>query len=478
MEKKNVILVIVIALILLGVGAFFAINLMRGRVYERIPDPDALTTHSYLEIQPSETSVQEAETSAQEAETEKQTPESASSTEPGLDPEIAAKMDQIEEQVRALRQLETETRIPRMLLSNAELKERVLNDFLEEYEEEDELEDVRIMSMFGLLPKDFALLDFYLDLYSEQIAGFYDTEEKAMYVIGDAGFGGMERFTYAHEYVHVLQDAVFGFEDNLKYTDEYCKEDTERCLALQSLIEGDATLTQSMWFQNYATKKDFQDLQSFYSSYKSPILDNAPEYMKSDFTFPYLYGLQFVQTLYSEGGYELIDKAYIEQQPVSSEQIMHPEAYPDDVPNNPELPDLAASLGDDWELIQKNVMGEWSTYLVLAKGYEATYRLQDGIAQAAAEGWGGDRYVVLRNETAGEYLITAVYNWDSSADASEALQAFRNYSNLRFGTAAAGDQWQGDDLFSSLYQISPDSFVWILAESEEALSAAQALLHN
>ena len=25
--------------------------------------------------------------------------------------------------------------------------------------------------------------------------------------------------------------------------------------------------------------------------------------------------------------------------------------------------DLAASLGDDWELIQKNVMGEWSTYL-------------------------------------------------------------------------------------------------------------------
>ena len=52
MEKKNVILVIVIALILLGVGAFFAINLMRGWVYERIPDPDALTTHSYLEFSP------------------------------------------------------------------------------------------------------------------------------------------------------------------------------------------------------------------------------------------------------------------------------------------------------------------------------------------------------------------------------------------------------------------------------------------
>ena len=132
MEKKNVILVIVIALVLLGVGAFFAINLMRGRVYERIPDPNALTTHSYLEIQSTETPVQEVESPAQEAETEKQTLESASQSEPGLDPEIVAKMYQIEEQVRTLRQLETETRIPRMILSNAELKERVLNDFLEE----------------------------------------------------------------------------------------------------------------------------------------------------------------------------------------------------------------------------------------------------------------------------------------------------------------------------------------------------------
>ena len=42
---------------------------------------------------------------------------------------------------------------------------------------------------------------------------------------------------------------------------------------------------------------------------------------------------QFADSVF-EGGYEPIDKAYIEQQPVSKEQIMHPEAYPDDVPNN------------------------------------------------------------------------------------------------------------------------------------------------
>ena len=478
MEKKNVILVIVIALILLGVGAFFAINLMRGWVYERIPDPDALTTHSYLEIQPTETSVKEAETTTQAVETETQAPESASPTEPGLDPEIVAQMDRIEEQVSILRQLDIETRIPRKILSNAELKDRVLNDFLEEYEKEDEIEDVKVLNLFGLLPKEFDLLDLYLDLYSEQIGGFYDTEEKTMYVVSDAGFGGMERSTYAHEYVHVLQDEHFGFEEKLNFNDEACEEDSERCAAIQSLIEGDAMLTQNLWLQNYATQQDYQDLQAFYSSYQSPILDNAPEYMKVDFTFPYLYGAQFVQTLYSKGGYELIDKAFGEQQPVSSEQILHPESYPDEAPNNPILPDLAAGLGEKWETREENTLGEWYTYLVLAKGYESSYRLQDGIAFAAAEGWGGDRYVVLRNESSGEYLVATVFNWDDSADASEALKAFQNYSNLRFGAAIADGQWQGEGLFSSLYQTSPESFVWILAESEQTLSAARTLLQN
>ncbi len=470
MEKKNLVIIVLIALVLLAVAAFFTINLMRGLFYERINDPDAASTLPYLEIQPSNSPTQAAATSTRNAQS---TP-----SEQSLAPDLIAQMDQIEEQVSILRQLDIQTRIPRKILSNAELKDRVLNDFLEDYEKEDEIEDVKVLNLFGLLPKEFDLLNFYLDLYGEQIAGFYDTEEETMYVVSDAGFGGMERSTYAHEYVHVLQDEHFGFEEKLNFNDEACEEDSERCAAIQSLIEGDATLTQNLWFQNYATQQDYQDLQAFYGGYQSPILDSAPEYMKVDFTFPYLYGAQFVQTLYSKGGYGLIDKAFSEQQPVSSEQILHHEAYPDEVPNNPILPDLAAGLGEKWETREENTLGEWYTYLVLSKGYESSYRLQDGIAFAAAEGWGGDRYVVLRNESSGEYLVATVFYWDSSADASEALKAFQNYANLRFGTAAADGQWQGEGLFSSLYQTSLDSFVWILAESEQTLSAAQALLQN
>lgn len=52
--------------------------------------------------------------------------------------------------------------------------------------------------------QDFDLLTFYQELYSEQIAGYYDDEAKAMFVVKSAGFTGVERDTYAHEFTQML----------------------------------------------------------------------------------------------------------------------------------------------------------------------------------------------------------------------------------------------------------------------------------
>ena len=464
MKKKNVIILLVIALIIVGVGAFFTIRLMRGTVYDRIPTPTQTPTIESAETQGEAALIPLSTLDPREAQP--------------VDSTMLANMDKIESEVSQLRNLVIEERIPREIMSSAELKETVSNDFLEDYSPEDEQIDVAILNLFGLLPKGFALRDFYLDLYSEQIAGFYDTEEKAMFVVSDAGFGGLERTTYAHEFVHVLQDEHFGFKENLRYSDEFCDEDSERCLAIQSLIEGDAVLTESLWFQTYATDEDLEDLQAFYSTFESPILDNAPDYMQVDFTFAYIYGAQFVQTLYLQGGYDLIDEAFLNQQPVSSEQILHPQAYPDDMPNNPDLPNLEAGLGDEWELVDENVLGEWYTYLVLAKGYEPQTRLHESIALDAAEGWGGDRYAVLKNKHTGELVATVSFNWDTAEDAAAAFTAFENYNGLRFGAIAPAGYWQGEGFFSSLYQTNPDSFIWILAESAEMLISMQELMHN
>ena len=71
------------------------------------------------------------------------------------------------------------------------------------------------MAAFGLINPDFDLQNLYIDLYSEQIAGFFDIEENEMVVVQGEGFGGVERFVYAHEYTHVLQDQNFDIENGL-----------------------------------------------------------------------------------------------------------------------------------------------------------------------------------------------------------------------------------------------------------------------
>jgi hypothetical protein len=430
MNRKNILLLVIIGVIILAVGTFFTIKLARNTVfvYEETSTPD---------------------------------------------PAISSSMDEIENQISQLRGLDIEARVPRQLMSTDELRQVVLDDFLEDYTAEDEAQDVTVMNLFGFLPSTFKLRDFYLDLYSEQIAGFYDSVEQEMYVVSDSGFGGMERSTYAHEFVHTLQDEHFDFEDSLGFTDEACQDDSERCVAIQALIEGDATLTEQLWFQQFGTQDDMQDLQNFATSYTSPVFDSAPESLKESFTFPYLYGIKFVQALYAQGGFEAIDTAFSTTQPISSEQIMHPSAYPKDVPNNPTLPDLEAALGEGWQELENDTLGEWYVYLVLAKAYNPQFRLYNSLALDAAEGWGGDAYSVLKNDETGQVAALISFNWDTTADSDAAFHAFSSYSDLRFGPVKADGYWQDSDYYSTLHQTSPSNFVWILAQDHATLQALQ-----
>jgi hypothetical protein len=116
-----------------------------------------------------------------------------------IDPEVQAQMDEIEAQAASLRGLRPTGPVDRALLTPADLYQRVLDDFLDDYTEDEAADDALVLSLFGLLERDFDLFNFYLDLYSEQIAGFYDDEVKKMFVVQEAGFRGMERITYAHE---------------------------------------------------------------------------------------------------------------------------------------------------------------------------------------------------------------------------------------------------------------------------------------
>jgi len=385
-----------------------------------------------------------------------------------LDSQMTRQIDQIQSQVIKERGLQPVHPVPFVLLSPDELRKNVTNDFLADYTDEEMADDVLELSTIGLLEPGFDFKSFYTELLSEQVAGYYDNDTQEMFVVQGQGFEGPEHMTYAHEYTHVLQDQNFDIAKGLNYNDDACEKDSERCAAIQALIEGDASLSEFTWFQNYASDQDKKQVVDFYDSMTStvyPVYDSAPAFLKDDFVFPYNQGGTFVQAIYDQGGWPAVDAVY-KNPPVSTEQILHPEKYPSDTPIPVELPDLSSALGNGWREVSNNQMGEWYTYLILARAADENARLDDTTAQSAAAGWGGDEYQMLHNDATNSTALVMKTIWDTPNDAGEFARAFQQYAGKRFGVTATqqGDTltWSYSGGYSSLYN-SGDTTVWIIA---------------
>ncbi len=395
------------------------------------------------------------------------TPNSEPTRAAGVSAEVAAQMSEIEDQVVRLRGLQPTGSVGRELLTPEQLRQRVLDEFLADYTEQEAEDDARLYALLGLLAPDFDIYTLFLDLYSEQIAGYYDDEVEQMYVVQGSAFGGAERATYAHEYTHALQDQRFDLEQGLGYNDEDCELDSERCAGIQALVEGDATLVEEQWLLIYASNRDRDEFFSFYDTFESPVYDSAPAFLQRDLVFPYEFGYRFVNTLFLGGGWAAVDAAYADP-PNSTEQIMHPERYPRDRPVQFEIPELAAALSEGWREIDRNVLGEWYTLLVLEQHIPAPQ------AEPAVEGWGGDYYLAFVNDGQELGALVLLTQWDSIREAYEFLPAFRSYADARFGervmSGTTQTSWEGGEGYTTI-EVRGDQTLWILAPDADTVAA-------
>ena len=378
--------------------------------------------------------------------------------------QVASQMDRIQAQVVAIRGLHPSFAVPRGLLTHTQLREKVIHDFFKEYTPAKAADDSALLALIGLVPPGFDLIDFYTRLYTEQVAGFYDNEVKEMFVIQDEGFTGVERDTYSHEYTHFLQDANFDFKNRMNSSTEACEGQSDRCSGVQALIEGDAVMTEQIWLARYGTPEDQQQILRFAQASSFPVYQGSPQFFQQDFLFPYREGAEFVQSLYDQGGYNAVDRAF-ESPPVSSEQILHPNKYPAETPVPVQVPDLLPALGKGWRPAQDDTLGEWATYLILTAGEDEQSRLGQPVGRKAAAGWGGDRVrVYLRDKDGAKVLIVATV-WDTDRDAQEFQDAFENYARQRFGKPLSSStpvRWQSSE---GLVQFSRTTTrtVWLIA---------------
>jgi len=112
----------------------------------------------------------------------------------------------------------------------------------------------------------------------------------------------------------------------------------------------------------------------------------TPEFLQEILIFPYLSGADFVHRFQRERPGRM---PYNAELPTSTSQIMHPREYfdsPQQLPITVTLPPPRAGALD-----YDNVMGEFTTKVML---YD---RLKDqNQATAAADGWAGDRYALVK----------------------------------------------------------------------------------
>ncbi len=391
---------------------------------------------------------------------------------PPLDAEARKSLEEIETQVSQLRGLFPTRRVARRLLSQEDLRLRIAQDLLSDYTEQEAADDAALLAALGLLEDEIDLWALYADLLTEQVAGFYDPEAEEMLLVCGSSFGAIERFTYVHEFVHALQDQHFDIQAGLAYTDQACEGQDDRCMALQALLEGDASLLQEQWLRIYADMDTLSGLQEFFTAFEMPVYQAAPEYIQEELTFPYLGGLSFVRSQYLKGGWEAVDQAFLDP-PRSSEHILHPERYPHDLPAA--LPPLAAHTAptSNWRIISEEPLGEWALRMVLGK------HLDPEQVSLAAEGWGGDLLLSYREGDLGAVAFALVVQWDTMRDAHEFAAAFLDYGESRYGEpelrTSAQAIWSGEQ-GEIVFRRESNQTLWIQAPNHESLELMQQLM--
>jgi hypothetical protein len=115
--------------------------------------------------------------------------------------------------------------------------------------------------------------------------------------------------------------------------------------------------------------------------------------------------------------------------PVSTEQVMHPERYPNDAPTPVNVGDLRPKLGPGWTDLDVMSVGE--AFLSIMLGL----RLPRITSDAAAAGWDGGVYRAWSDGDHVALVLSTV--WDGPRDAAEFASAMRQWLGSREGRSAS-----------------------------------------
>ncbi len=221
-----------------------------------------------------------------------------------------------------LRKIPFKHEVKRDVTKREKMKEMILKDIDEDMTPQEFRANELAMKVFGLLPADYNLREALAQVYSEEVAAFYDPRTKTMHLIEEPKkvekkkpgllerlFGKSTDFdkdgnktVIAHELTHALADQHY----DLDALHKSVKKDDDRSLAISALIEGEATLAMfgagmDDWTGDQIAAMPADNLEwtfnliSPFMSFMSggQAIRNAPPIISESMIFPYFRGMVF-----------------------------------------------------------------------------------------------------------------------------------------------------------------------------------------
>ena len=372
-----------------------------------------------------------------------------------LSPEESKHLEELMHSAEKYRGLKAKAPVAAGTLNERELKEKLTEP--SPGQKGSSLREVRALEAslkgFGLIPDEMDLAEYLPQLMSSQVAGYYDPNRKYLALVSPSegeGKGGKKadkkadkkpataveededegekrletNMVFVHELTHALQDQNFDL-DRLEDHDPM----SDFSLAGSSLIEGDATLT----MLNYHFQMGLEALPGLGELLAERLQDPkkmmeespdmpgekemtaAPPWIRDTLLFRYLQGAAFCLETKAQGGQKLLDYAFQTDPPRSTEHILHPEKWfgRRDDPVALHLPELGKIL-TGYRKVAEGTLGELSTRIFLRESLQGDAEW----ANAAAAGWGGDRFAVYEKAGAPR-MVVWVSDWDNGLEAGQ-----------------------------------------------------------
>jgi hypothetical protein len=344
---------------------------------------------------------------------------------------------EVQREVSDIRDLAYTKPVPVDAATHAELVDGLEGSFDSQYPQD--LMDRRSLAWatIGVIEPGTDLRAELEEFASGQVVGYYDTIREELVFIGTDDPSPTQLVTLAHELTHALDDQHFGLQA-VERLGTQCRDDA--FAAALAVAEGDAT------YVMVAYARSSLSLDEQLSLGGGGVPTGVPPFVTRLQAWPYTAGLAFIQTVVARGGNDAVDESFVEP-PVSSEQILHPDRYPDDVPTPVDVGNLGRALGAGWRDLDVQEVGE---------GWLATMlglRLDRDIADEAAAGWDGGIY---RSWSEGsEVAVLMRTAWDSTDDADAFAAAMTDWIDA--GDETAEVRTRSDAGVDVLFASDPDA---------------------